>query len=157
MLSVRSRAAKQSQNMGLDPIRRRFLPGFRAGICLRLPDHLPALAPRRSGEIQEVDSGSDDPPPLVNAIPGFDLHIEMPPLEYEEMAAMPRGEPSITIRERVAAAREVQARRYARRPGPAVNARMTSADLETSASLGEAERHLLGLAMDPVAALGARA
>lgn len=86
----------------------------------------------------------------------FDIHIEMPPLEYEEMAAMPRGEPSIAIRERVAAAREVQARRYSGnaagtggiRRGPQVNARMTSADLERSAVLGEAERNLLGRAME---------
>ncbi len=47
--------------------------------------------------------------PLLDRI---DLHIEVPPVDFDRLAGEPDGEPSAVIRERVAAARELQARRY---------------------------------------------
>ncbi len=47
--------------------------------------------------------------PLLDRI---DMHLEVPPLNFEEMTAAPRGESSETIRERVLKARAIQRKRY---------------------------------------------
>lgn len=64
--------------------------------------------------------------PLLDRI---DLHISVPPLEFDELTA-PRGEgePSQDIRDRVMAAREVQAGRFGQ-DGPLCNAAMDQKEL----------------------------
>ncbi|WP_406870008.1 YifB family Mg chelatase-like AAA ATPase [Thioclava sp. 'Guangxiensis'] len=52
----------------------------------------------------------------------FDLRIEVPPVAYSELAALPTGEASDTVRARVSAARDRQARRYADHPEIRANA-----------------------------------
>jgi magnesium chelatase family protein len=88
----------------------------------------------------------------------FDIHLELPPVAWEQMASRERGEPSISVRERVARARDVQARRFASRGAevagevwprrPRVNARMTPAELDRWAVPDEAAHALLRSAME---------
>lgn len=59
--------------------------------------------------------------PLLDRI---DLHVEVPRLKNEELAAQPDGEPSKVIRERVAKARQVQQERF-KGTETFCNARMT--------------------------------
>ncbi|MEG0615109.1 MAG: YifB family Mg chelatase-like AAA ATPase [Oscillospiraceae bacterium] len=55
----------------------------------------------------------------------FDLHIEVAPVEFENISSKEREEPSSAIRERVQAAREIQNKRY-KGMGINCNARITS-------------------------------
>ncbi len=80
--------------------------------------------------------------PLLDRI---DLHVEVPAVPYERLAARAVGEPSAAIRSRVAAAREVQARRFADRTWK-TNARMSAADLRRHAVLDATGQRLLGAA-----------
>jgi magnesium chelatase family protein len=77
----------------------------------------------------------------------FDIQIEIPALDYREMAHCRRGEPSLAVRERVAAAREVQEKRFSDRPAPRLNARMSRTEVERFAVLDEPCRSLLSRAM----------
>lgn len=86
----------------------------------------------------------------------FDLHVEMPALDYDQLAVQPRGEPSITLRERVAAARERQVARFGGRAGTPVNARMSAAEVEQWARPDADGRELLRQAMSRLG-LSARA
>ncbi|WP_179378298.1 YifB family Mg chelatase-like AAA ATPase [Jannaschia marina] len=52
----------------------------------------------------------------------FDLRLEVPAVEVSDLSRAPTGETSETVAARVAAARDVQARRYAARPDVTVNA-----------------------------------
>jgi magnesium chelatase family protein len=49
--------------------------------------------------------------PLLDRI---DIHIEVPAVNYEQLAGLDKGEPSVSIRERVVAARQIQQQRYAK-------------------------------------------
>jgi magnesium chelatase family protein len=80
--------------------------------------------------------------PLLDRI---DLHVEVPAVPYERLAARAPGEPSAAIRARVAAARAIQARRFAGRTWK-TNARMSAADLRRHAALDAAGQRLLGAA-----------
>jgi len=64
--------------------------------------------------------------PLLDRI---DIQLSLPPVSLKEIIAAPRGESSAVIRERVLAARELQRRRFAGRPGLYCNADMRSRDL----------------------------
>ena len=63
----------------------------------------------------------------------FDLRIEVPPVSVEELALPPSGDPSAAVAGRVAAARAVQATRFAGQPGVRVNADLEGAALEAVA------------------------
>lgn len=52
----------------------------------------------------------------------FDLRVDVPPVAYTDLNLPSSGESSATVAERVAAARAVQARRFADHPGLRVNA-----------------------------------
>lgn len=74
--------------------------------------------------------------PLLDRI---DLHIEVPPVQFDELAARKPGESSAAIRERVNAARAVQQKRYAG-TGIGSNARIPAGKLRTYCPLsGEAQ------------------
>jgi magnesium chelatase family protein len=83
--------------------------------------------------------------PLLDRI---DVHVEVPPVPYQELAAGgPTGEPSADIRARVLAARARQRARLGR--GPArVNARMTGRQVARHCAVGPDGRRLLGQAVD---------
>ena len=64
--------------------------------------------------------------PLLDRI---DIQIEVPPVDVRSLPLAAAGEPSAAIRERVLAARAVQARRYRDIPGVYTNAQARSRDL----------------------------
>lgn len=79
--------------------------------------------------------------PLLDRI---DLHVEVAPLAYDELAGSTPGESSADIRARVRAARAVQQARYAGRDVPC-NARLTGAQVRTFCALEpDADRVLRG-------------
>ena len=61
--------------------------------------------------------------PLLDRI---DLQIEVQPVDFEQMSSQRPGESSADIRQRVIAARDIQARRFASEKGIYCNAQMTS-------------------------------
>ena len=65
--------------------------------------------------------------PLLDRI---DLHIPVAASRLQDLQSIPSGESSASMRERVCAARAVQARRYAGRSGPRTNAAMDRRDVE---------------------------
>jgi magnesium chelatase family protein len=66
--------------------------------------------------------------PILDRI---DMHIEVPPARYREMADGKEGEASGTIRKRVARAREVQAGRFLRSNSVFANSQMTVRQIKT--------------------------
>lgn len=57
----------------------------------------------------------------INRISGplldrLDIHVEVPPVEYDQLSSTRPEEPSVAIRERVNAARQIQLKRYASTP-----------------------------------------
>jgi magnesium chelatase family protein len=85
----------------------------------------------------------------------FDIHLELAPVPFDELASRDRGEPSLPIRERVAAAREVQAARFgrdgadgSRRHRLPVNARMTHDEMDRWCVADNAANELLRRAME---------
>lgn len=64
--------------------------------------------------------------PLLDRI---DIQIEVPPVEPKDLPILAPGEPSEKIRERVMAARAIQAERYKGMPGVHTNAEVRSRDL----------------------------
>ena len=82
--------------------------------------------------------------PLLDRI---DIHVEVPSMEYREIAGTHNSEDSKTIRERVRRARERQLDRFAGQ-GNLVNARMTDRQLKAYCPLDEASRQLIEMAVD---------
>jgi magnesium chelatase family protein len=78
----------------------------------------------------------------------FDIQVEVPALDYDEIGSAGRGEPSIVIRERVARARDIQERRFALRRPPRLNGRMTGAEIMQWGALDDDGRRLLRRAMN---------
>lgn len=95
--------------------------------------------------------------PLLDRI---DIHVEAPSLSFEEVRSMRPAESSAAIRQRVEAARAVQARRFAGAPGPTeispFNARMSHAQIREHCAIDEASGNLLQQAMEKMK-LSARA
>lgn len=79
--------------------------------------------------------------PLLDRI---DLHVEVPRLPYEKMAGRSAGEDSLSIKERVQKAREIQRQRYGT---DKANSEMTLQELKLYCRLGEKEEQLLKQAM----------
>ena len=77
--------------------------------------------------------------PLLDRI---DLHVEVPRLKQDELAAQPDGEPSERIRERVAAARLLQQKRF-NNTETFCNARMTPRQIKESCKLDREAEDLL--------------
>jgi len=83
--------------------------------------------------------------PLLDRI---DLHVEVTPVPFNELAKKQQGESSSQIRERVIAARELQAERYKNEPGIYCNAQMSSKSLKEHAELSNVGQNLLKIAMN---------
>jgi len=77
--------------------------------------------------------------PLLDRI---DLHVEVPRLQYEQIKERKSGENSEQIRIRVARAREIQAKRFAKLPYQ-VNAQMSSAQVRQFCRLDQESEQLL--------------
>ena len=85
----------------------------------------------------------------------FDLHIEVAPVEYENISSTRKEESSTAIRERVQKAREIQNERY-KGTGITCNARITSELLHEVCPLTDDANTLLGEVFDRLG-LSARA
>lgn len=83
--------------------------------------------------------------PLMDRI---DLHIEVVPVPFEDLAKKQLGERSAVIRERVTKAREIQARRYADIPNVHSNAQMTAKMIRDYCHLNEESSAMLKNAMN---------
>jgi len=99
-----------------------------------------ARVPRCVSEYQAKLSG-----PLLDRI---DLHIEVPPVSPADLALPAPGEGSAEVAARVAAARAIQAARYADERGHRLNAHAEGELLEKVAALEETGRKLLMEAAD---------
>ena len=83
--------------------------------------------------------------PLLDRI---DLHVEVPLVEYKELASSANGERSEAIRERVIAAREVQSKRLEGLSGLRVNAAMPSRQVREHCQIDQHSSDLLEQAME---------
>lgn len=91
--------------------------------------------------------------PLLDRI---DLHIEVTPVSFDELADEREGEGSQKIRERVINARLFQGKRFAKSNGVHCNAQMGSKDLKTYCTIDLSGKTILKNAMDKLG-LSARA
>jgi magnesium chelatase family protein len=82
--------------------------------------------------------------PLLDRI---DLHIEVPPVKFREIAGGQNGEHSARIRDRVIAARRRQQERFRERPKITCNARMGGRELRQCCVLDETTLEALKFAM----------
>jgi magnesium chelatase family protein len=82
--------------------------------------------------------------PLLDRI---DLHVEVPPVRFREIASEQLGESSAKIRERVVGARARQQSRFKGRPRVTCNARMGSRELKEFCAISEQTMDLLKYAM----------
>ena len=90
--------------------------------------------------------------PLLDRI---DIHIEVPPVDYKQLANEPQGECSADIKNRVDRARKVQYKRFKKSPIFA-NAYMSHSQVKAQCKLDEPSKKLLKMAIDELG-LSARA
>ena len=83
--------------------------------------------------------------PLLDHI---DIHIEAPPVEYDELTSTAPAESSAAIRARVARVRTIQAERFGDTLKPAVNARMQPRHMREFCQIAASCHELLKHAMD---------
>jgi magnesium chelatase family protein len=83
--------------------------------------------------------------PLMDRI---DLHVEVTPVAFSDLAKAPSGEKSADVRNRVMIARKRQSIRFQNHNKIYSNAQMSSKDLETYCKLDDAGRALLKTAME---------
>ncbi len=91
--------------------------------------------------------------PLLDRI---DIHVEVTPVSYNELAAERISEKSISVRERVVQARLIQEKRYEEKEGVHCNAQISSKQLREYCKIDEAGNQLLKTAMEKLG-LSARA
>ncbi len=97
-------------------------------------------APRCAEDYQAKISG-----PLYDRM---DLHVDVPAVAAADLALPPPAEGSAEVARRVAAARELQKRRYARHPAVSTNAEADGTLLEETAAPDESGRALLAEAAE---------
>lgn len=83
--------------------------------------------------------------PLLDRI---DLHVEVTPVDFNELSTVKTQEPSAAIRERVIRARDVQVTRYSEHNGVYCNAQMSSRLLKEICVINSASQQLLKVAME---------
>jgi len=91
--------------------------------------------------------------PLLDRI---DLHVEVTPVPFREMAEMKKSEKSAEVRKRVIAARDIQEERFADKEGIYANAQMTSKQLRKYCQINAEGMETLKNAMEKLG-LSARA
>jgi magnesium chelatase family protein len=79
----------------------------------------------------------------------IDIHLAVKRVPFQKLAGLEASEPSTTIRQRVEAARQVQAARFARvnKHNMLVNGDMGPAEVQAFCDLDEAGRNLMRAAM----------
>ncbi|HSC39326.1 MAG TPA: YifB family Mg chelatase-like AAA ATPase, partial [Chitinophagaceae bacterium] len=83
--------------------------------------------------------------PLLDRI---DLHVEVTPVDFNELSSTKTAEPSATIRGRVIKAREIQAERYKDHPGIYANAQISAKMLKEICVIDKVGENLLKAAMN---------
>ena len=83
--------------------------------------------------------------PLLDRI---DIQVEITPVPFDELTNVASAESSVSIRERVLRARQIQQQRFADEPGVHSNAQMTPRLLQKYAQLDERGKNMLQNAMD---------
>ena len=78
----------------------------------------------------------------------FDLHIEVAALRTKDFLALPQGEASAAVRQRVEKCRELQRHRFAQLPGLHCNAQLSSPALRKLVDATDAARSLLARFID---------
>lgn len=91
--------------------------------------------------------------PLLDRI---DIHVEVVPVNFNELTSKAEGEKSSEVRKRVVMARKIQENRFANNPGVYANAQMSSKDIRKYCQISEAGTALLKIAMEKLG-LSARA
>ena len=91
--------------------------------------------------------------PLLDRI---DIHVEVTPVSYTELSAERISEKSVTVRERVIKARDIQEKRYSDNEGVHCNAQISSKQLREVCKIDESGNQLLKTAMERLG-LSARA
>jgi magnesium chelatase family protein len=91
--------------------------------------------------------------PLLDRI---DLHVEVTPVEFDQLTDRRKGESSAVIRDRVIAAREMQEMRYKDRNAVFCNAQMGTAEVRDFCTLTDGSLNILKIAMQRLG-LSARA
>ena len=91
--------------------------------------------------------------PLMDRI---DLHVEVTPVPFKDLAESPPGEKSSAVRKRVIQARKVQEKRFAEQENIYNNSQMSAKNIDQFCHLDESGRNLLKTAMDKLS-LSARA
>lgn len=91
--------------------------------------------------------------PLMDRI---DIHVEVVPVPFRDLADAKNGEPSQAIRERVVKARQIQEERYQQTPNVHCNAQMSSKQLRQLCQINDQGKSILKNAMEKLS-LSARA
>lgn len=142
------------------PLEDRVVTISRAKMSVEYPAGFMLVAsmnPSPSGNFYDANDPNSDPDyvvkrylqkisgPLMDRI---DLHIEVPAVKFDELAHANKGENSSTIRNRVIAAREIQAKRLENVKGVYYNAQFSSQLIEKHCQISEVGQTLLKNAMD---------
>jgi magnesium chelatase family protein len=142
------------------PMEERRVTISRARVAVDFPASFMLLAsmnPCPCGYYNHPDRSCTCPPGAVqkylNRISGplldrIDLHVEVTPVPFSELSSAAVQEGSTAIRERVIAARELQAVRYEGMPGTYCNAQMSSRQLKEICVLPTAGHNLIRVAME---------
>lgn len=112
------------------------------------PEHECVCAPGMVQKYLNKISG-----PLLDRI---DIHVEVVPVPFKELAEKRKAESSATVRERVIAARQIQEKRFAGFKGIYCNAQITSKMLKEFCEIDQTGQALLKTAMEKLS-LSARA
>ena len=142
------------------PMEERKVTISRAKMALDFPANFMLIAsmnPCPCGFYNHPDKACTCPPGAVqkylNKISGplldrIDLHVEVTPVAFTELSKTTKGESSETIRNRVIAAREIQAIRYKNDEGVYANAQMSSKQLREICIIDNIGASLLKRAME---------
>jgi magnesium chelatase family protein len=115
----------------------------RAALSLTYPARFmlaAAMNPCPCGHLGDARRGCICPEPAVQRyrsrvsgpiLDRIDLHVEVPALDYRDLAGERDGEDSATVRARVAGARALQRRRFGDRPGLYANAHMGAREVRS--------------------------
>lgn len=142
------------------PMEERRVTISRAKIALDFPSSFMLIAsmnPCPCGYYNHPDKECSCPPGAVqkylNKISGplldrIDLHVEVTPVDFNELSSTRETEKSAQIRERVIAARDIQARRYENEEEIYCNSQMSSKLLKEICAVSTAGANLLKVAME---------
>lgn len=150
------------------PLEDGFVTIARAAISLTYPARFMlacALNPCPCGYLGDPNHACNCSPPSIqrymSRISGplldrIDIHLEVPAVDFDDLAGQPSGDTSECIRERVNTARQIQLHRFRNRERLFCNAHMSSRDIRTFCRIDGKGEELLRMAITKLG-LSARA